>query len=262
MRILPFACVVLALCARARAEEPPAATPDSALTLEAARLAVTAGTTKAFVAVLTAQERVRLAREMEGLAEETATAVTGSVGAGAAAPVNAAWARVAREQAERALDGKRTLLAATWGGTHASFPRAAGDLDRLSPVPAEADLAAARERLAQARDEAAAVHAAARAALVEARLELADAHATATALATRVLPEARRSAREALAAFRQGAMRPVDVLEARRALVELEEERRDALRRCKPISRAARTHRPSAFCRDYQPATDRCVRPQ
>ncbi|HWP67324.1 MAG TPA: TolC family protein [Candidatus Limnocylindria bacterium] len=276
--------------------------------LEAARLAVVADTTKAFVGVLAAQERVRLAREMERLADETATAFTKSVAAGAASPVNAAWARVAvaraavaREQAERVLAAKRTLLAATWGGTHASFARVAGELDRLPPVPVEADLlealerapaiarwsteeraregdvalerarripdvtigaggrhfsdngdnalvfevslplpvfdrntqavAAARERLAQARDEAAAARAAARAALVETRLELAEAHATATALTTRVLPEARRAARDALAAYRQGALRPMDVLEARRTLVELEEERLDALER-------------------------------
>ena len=274
---------------------------------EVARLGVALSATKSFVATLAAQERLAVATWAERLAREAAAAVSASVDAGASAPVDAARARIAatragveREQAERALDGARALLASSWGGQRPCFARVEGDL-QAGPLPVEADLraaldrnpalarfgderdarlaavslerarrvpdltvgaggrhfsdngdnalvfqvsmplpvfdrnaggiAAANERLVQLRDEADAARRAARLAFTEAYLRLAEAHGTALALERRVLPDARRALEQTLAVYRAGAVRSLDVFEARRALVDVERERIDALER-------------------------------
>lgn len=275
---------------------------------EAARRDVVASTTKAFVAVLAAQERRALAAELERVARETLAAVERSVAAGAAVPVEALRARVTLGRVEvegakagRELDAARTQLAARWGATQVVFPRVRGDLARLAPLPAEAALAgalaegpdlarwtteraarraalalerarripdvtvgagarhfsdngdnalvvelslplpifdrnrggvvAAREQLAKGRDEADMARVDARVALSEAYERLAAARDEASSLASRVLPDARRSASGTMAAVRQGLLRPLDALEAQRALFELQGDHLRALER-------------------------------
>jgi cobalt-zinc-cadmium efflux system outer membrane protein len=90
---------------------------------------------------------------------------------------------------------------------------------------------AAREQLAKGRDEADMARVDARVALSEAYERLAAAHDEASSLAARVLPDARRSASGTMAAFRQGLLRPVDALEAQRALFELQGDHLRALER-------------------------------
>jgi cobalt-zinc-cadmium efflux system outer membrane protein len=94
-----------------------------------------------------------------------------------------------------------------------------------------AGVEAARERLGQAGDEAAAATLGARAALAEAYQHLLAASEEATTLDARVLPEARRAVQGTLHAFRQGQGRAVAVIEAQRVLRELEGEYVDALER-------------------------------
>jgi cobalt-zinc-cadmium efflux system outer membrane protein len=110
--------------------------------VEARRLAVLAGVTQAFVRTLAAQERLRLAEELERLARRGIAAADVQVKAGGAPPVEAERARVAharsdvaRRRAERELDAARRRLAATWGGTDATFGRLEGDLERLGALP-------------------------------------------------------------------------------------------------------------------------------
>jgi len=114
---------------------------------EAARLDVLAGTTKAFVDVLAAQDLTALAREGAAAAEEVARAVSEQVAAGKAPALEAEKASVAREllrldreEAERDLEIARRRLAATWGGSGAAFERAQGELNELRPVPPAAKL--------------------------------------------------------------------------------------------------------------------------
>jgi cobalt-zinc-cadmium efflux system outer membrane protein len=92
-------------------------------------------------------------------------------------------------------------------------------------------VAAAREELAKERDDADAARVSAASALTDAYQRLATAYDEASALASGVLPDARRAARGAMDAFRQGLLRPVDVLEAQRALFELQGEHLRALER-------------------------------
>jgi cobalt-zinc-cadmium efflux system outer membrane protein len=275
---------------------------------EAARLAVVTATTKAFVTALAAQERLALATDMQRLARDTAAAVERSVAAGAAAPVESTRARVVAAraavesaQAERALDGARTLLAASWGEPRARFGHLEGSLAAVGTLPAEADLVAAlerspaiarwkttraaraaaaalerarripdvtvgaggrhfsdngdnalvfevslplpvfdrngaavmaaREREAQAEDEAEAARVEARRALADAYLRLREARATARALADTLLPDARRTVADTVDAFRKGVLPTTDLLLARRTLMEIERERLDALER-------------------------------
>jgi len=90
---------------------------------------------------------------------------------------------------------------------------------------------AAREEVAKGRDEAEVARVDARVALSEAYERLAAAHDEAFSFASRVLPDAQRSASGTMAAFRQGLLRPVDVLEAQRALFELQGDHLRALER-------------------------------
>jgi cobalt-zinc-cadmium efflux system outer membrane protein len=92
-------------------------------------------------------------------------------------------------------------------------------------------VAAAREELAKERADADAARVGAASALQDAYQRLATAHDEASALATGVLPDARRAARGAMDAFRQGLLRPVDVLEAQRALFEVRGDQLRALER-------------------------------
>ncbi|WP_051141342.1 TolC family protein [Salisaeta longa] len=91
-------------------------------TYEAVRLDVTTQVTQAFIGVLAAQERVRLAEALVGLSKEVYQTVRRQVEAGKVSPVEQTRARVplseARIQLSRArqsLAAARNTLAGTWG---------------------------------------------------------------------------------------------------------------------------------------------------
>jgi cobalt-zinc-cadmium efflux system outer membrane protein len=118
---------------------------------ESERIAVFTETTDAFVEVLAAQERLRLADEALAVARSVHDVAARRVDAGLASPAEEIRAGVAvdaadveREHADHELENARTALAGSWGGTEARFERAAGDLARVPTPPALAEL----ERLA------------------------------------------------------------------------------------------------------------------
>jgi outer membrane protein, heavy metal efflux system len=110
---------------------------------EAKRLEVLTDASKAFIAVLAAQERISLTEETLRLSEQVLKAVQERIKAGKVAPVEATRARVevsnARREAERArsaLQAARTRLSASWGGTQPAFERVSGTLEAgVTPVP-------------------------------------------------------------------------------------------------------------------------------
>lgn len=114
---------------------------------EVRRAEVLAATARAFVAVLTLQERVALAARERRLAEESAGAVAAQVQAGVGAPAEALRARLAIDQSdllrlarERELAAARIALATTWGSASPSFERVAGQLEAMAPPPSLAAL--------------------------------------------------------------------------------------------------------------------------
>ena len=109
---------------------------------EAKRADVAAEVAKAFVEVLSAQDRLTLAEELAGLAGEVLNAVAARVTAGKISPVEETKASVALsiagielERAKLALEGARKRLASTWGNDKPMFSEAVGQLDRLTPIP-------------------------------------------------------------------------------------------------------------------------------
>jgi len=136
-----------------------------------ARLDVLTSTEAAFVALLAAQEDVRLAEELLRLATELVAGVERRVRAGSSSPVEIRQAEVeaerARVDAERArwkLDAARRRMAATWGEHEAHFAHAQGDLESrasLPPLDGLLSRAAASPRLTALRLEEAASRAAA-----------------------------------------------------------------------------------------------------
>ncbi len=113
----------------------------SDVAIEAARRETIAEVTRAFTAVLAAEENVAVAGDLVGVAEEVLTAVARRVEAGSVSTIEASRARVAletsridHEQARRALTAARHRLAATWGDTTAITMDLTGDLEALSSV--------------------------------------------------------------------------------------------------------------------------------
>jgi cobalt-zinc-cadmium efflux system outer membrane protein len=109
---------------------------------EAKRADVAADVAKAFVEVLSAQDRLTLAEELARLAKEVLSAVAARIEAGKISPVEETKASVALsiagidlERAKFALEGARKRLAAMWGSAKPIFSRAVGQLDRLTPIP-------------------------------------------------------------------------------------------------------------------------------
>jgi len=265
---------------------------------EARRLAALGATTKAFVRALAAQERVKIAADLEQLAGQGVDAMRAQVGAGAAPGVEVSRARVtlarsdvARRRAERELEAAARALATTWGEAGLGTRELAGDLslpaslpslaavedsaaegpdvarwaseleerraavaleeagrvpdvtvgaagrhfsdngdnalvfDLSVPLPVfdrnQGAVAEARHRLEKAHAEREAAVLAARGAVASAYAELAAAHEEAARLRDDVIPEARRAFDGARAAYRQGAFRVVDVLDAQRTLFDL-----------------------------------------
>ncbi len=114
---------------------------------EAVELDVRARTTAAFYAVLTAQERVGLSRELLSLARSFAGTVDARVEAGKVSPVEATRARmevaavrIRLIRATRELEVARVRLSAMWGASVADFRRASGELPRPVGRPDWAEL--------------------------------------------------------------------------------------------------------------------------
>lgn len=115
---------------------------------DAARLAVRAETTKAFVEVLAAQERLRLNEELLALSQRLVDVVALRVEAGKVSPVESTRAsitliasRIERDKVRRSLEAARVRLAGTWGSPAPKFERAEGSLEMASlPIPARAEL--------------------------------------------------------------------------------------------------------------------------
>jgi len=115
---------------------------------EVRRIDVLVRTAGAFVDVLAAQERLRLADEAVALARSMQHVASARLRAGIASPaeeiragVQVDVAEVEREHTEHELATARHALAASWAGEEPRFERAEGDLDRLPVVPSAADLA-------------------------------------------------------------------------------------------------------------------------
>jgi cobalt-zinc-cadmium efflux system outer membrane protein len=109
---------------------------------EGTRIDVLTETTKAFVAVLAAQEQLSQADELIDVADSVLQSVARRVRAGATSPVEESRARVSletsridREGRARELSVARTQLAAHWGGIQPRFTAGRGDLDQLQAVP-------------------------------------------------------------------------------------------------------------------------------
>lgn len=123
---------------------------------ETTRVDVLTQVTQAFVAVLSAQENVRLQEELVRLAQQVLTTVGERVKAGKVSPVEETRAMVALstsqielERAQQALVSARHRLVAAWGSTVPTFTRAEGQLDAMAALPPARQLT---ERLAQNPD--------------------------------------------------------------------------------------------------------------
>jgi len=115
---------------------------------EMRRIDVLVRVASAFVDVLAAQERHRLADEALELAHSMRSAVSRRLRAGIGSPaeeiraeVQVDVAGVEREHTEHELATARQRLAASWGGEGARFERAEGDLEALPGVPSMEELA-------------------------------------------------------------------------------------------------------------------------
>ena len=131
---------------------------------EAARLDVVSQTTRAFLGVLAAEERVRLARELVRLSEEVFQTVSRQVEIGEVSPVEKQRARVplsqARIQLRRAKEARaaaRKTLSGEWGRSDTTaFTAVAGTFGAVKPVPPLDSVKAALPRnpaLARQEDE-------------------------------------------------------------------------------------------------------------
>jgi cobalt-zinc-cadmium efflux system outer membrane protein len=115
---------------------------------EAKRADVLTETSKSFVDVLAAQERLALTKELLRLAEQTFDTVSARVQAGKVSPVEETKAgvalsnsRIEHARAQRSLEAARKKLVAAWGSGVPAFERAVGPLDQVSPIPAADRLA-------------------------------------------------------------------------------------------------------------------------
>jgi cobalt-zinc-cadmium efflux system outer membrane protein len=109
---------------------------------ETARIDVLTEVTKAFTALLAAQEQHALAEDLVRVAQDVLESVTERVKAGATSPVEESRARVELETSRvdldrtaRALTVARKRLAATWGSVAPQFSDAAGALETTPPTP-------------------------------------------------------------------------------------------------------------------------------
>src|SRR5437870_8562086 len=112
------------------------------LDYETKRLDTLKKTAQAFVEVLSAQERVRLAQENVELASGLIPDIRKRIEAGKASAVEqtrsevaVASARIELDQAKRSLITARQHLAAQWGSAQPKFTRVVGDLERITYLP-------------------------------------------------------------------------------------------------------------------------------
>jgi cobalt-zinc-cadmium efflux system outer membrane protein len=123
------------------------------LTHEAERLDILAETARRFIAVLAAQENLRLSRESLALAQQTQAFIKSRVAQGAASPLERSTAALAAVQAEIDAAEKETAvrmasahLAAMWGEAPEPEMTAAGALLALPALGEFEQLRAALER--------------------------------------------------------------------------------------------------------------------
>ncbi len=114
---------------------------------ESARLNVFTEVRRAFVEVLSDQQRVELNEELVQLAEQLLQTIGERVKAGKVSPAELSRAQVRLstqqvelERARRELEAARTRLTAAWGSRNAGFTRAAGLLDTLYAIPPQENL--------------------------------------------------------------------------------------------------------------------------
>jgi cobalt-zinc-cadmium efflux system outer membrane protein len=112
------------------------------LDYETKRLDILKKTAQAFVEVLSAQERVRLAQENLELASGLITDIRKRIEAGKASAIEqtrsevaVASARIELDQAKRSLITARQHLAAQWGSAQPKFARVVGDLEHVTYLP-------------------------------------------------------------------------------------------------------------------------------
>ncbi|MEI6808136.1 MAG: TolC family protein [bacterium] len=112
------------------------------LGLKSMRLDIRTETTRLFIALLGAQERVGLAKETVALTEDLVKAAAARVKSGKVSPMELEKAHVllsqttiALEQAMGDLQTARILLAAQWSSVAPAFESAAGDLTAIPEVP-------------------------------------------------------------------------------------------------------------------------------
>jgi outer membrane protein, heavy metal efflux system len=132
---------------KARVREANAGRELARLDYESKRLDVLRKTTQAFIEVLAAQERVRLARENVDLTSGLLPDVRKRIEAGKASAVEqtridvtVASARIELDQAERGLRIAREHLCRQWDDVRPSFDLALGDLERIDRRPKGASL--------------------------------------------------------------------------------------------------------------------------
>jgi cobalt-zinc-cadmium efflux system outer membrane protein len=120
---------------------------------ESKRLDVFTGVAQAFVGVLGAQERVKIARETARIAQEVLSAVARRVEVGDAPSVERTRAEVVQAQvateldrASQELQAARVRLAAMWGSAEPRFSEARGTLESDATLP---PLELLRQRLEQ-----------------------------------------------------------------------------------------------------------------
>ena len=109
---------------------------------EAARLDVLSRVSAAFIEVLAAQKKLKLADELLGISNRMAEAVSRLVDAGKDSAVAASKARIAHnqiqiahKQAKQNLHLAKVRLVAFWGGTQPVFSTATGDIDVPVDIP-------------------------------------------------------------------------------------------------------------------------------
>lgn len=114
---------------------------------EAARMDVLAGVSRAFVEVLAAQRKLKLADELLDVSGRMSEAVARRVDAGKDSPVAQSRAEIAHGQMQIAHDKARQnlylakiRLVSYWDGAEPRFEAAAGELDSVHDIPTITDL--------------------------------------------------------------------------------------------------------------------------
>ncbi|MCG3179520.1 MAG: Cobalt-zinc-cadmium resistance protein CzcC [Phycisphaerae bacterium] len=109
---------------------------------EASRIRIYSNTTKVFVALVAAQQRLSLAEEIVAISRRLLDVTAERVRSGKASPLEEMKAKVELstvradlEQARQAVLAARQRLAATWGGTTPRFDKAEGRLESGGPIP-------------------------------------------------------------------------------------------------------------------------------